>query len=113
MINYDSDLLDSVNAKLQPIGLASLSNQALLQIIPYAANRYKILEATLTFIQASEQFQNVVRVFEGDGVGGLYVFCLVGWQGGGLRVCCDCFLAVFGVWIIFRITSLFLQFNQL
>lgn len=82
MINYDSDLLDSVNAKLQPIGLASLSNQALLQIIPYAANRYKILEATLTFIQASEQFQNVVRVFEGDGVGGLYVFCLVGWQGG-------------------------------
>ena len=57
------DLLDSVNAILRPHGLSNPSNKELLQILLYGHEKLpfnsntNILEATLKYIQASEQFQ--------------------------------------------------------
>lgn len=63
---YDSircDLLDSVNAILQPNGLSNLSLQEMLKVLLYGHERLstdankKILLLTLEYIHASERFQ--------------------------------------------------------
>lgn len=60
---YRRDLLDSVNATLQPYGLSNHSNALLLEMMLYGNERFsvdsntEILKATLKYINATQRFE--------------------------------------------------------